>query len=337
MRKPRRFLKCPEQTQFFHVTSRIVNGDQVICSEGKVFFLKTMHRLEAFTGIQIITYCLMDNHFHLLIKVSPPLPLEDREILKRMEHLYPAKQLHLFKEELQLARKEGKHALADLMCDKVTRRMFDLSMFMKDLKQRFTQWFNHRHSRRGTLWEERFRSVLLEGSKHVLMTTGAYIDLNPVRAGICSDPKDYPFSGYGAASRQQRIALERLTLIHPDNESSEPASASLNSYRIYLYSVHPIKKSRDDFDVDLTSFDKRKALEELSQSGRLDFWQLLRCRVRYFTSGTVLGSRSFVDSFFLDKRKFFGPNRTSGARGMLGGDWLGIYSLRNLAMKNLYR
>ena len=337
MRKPRRFLKFPGQAQFFHVTSRIVNGDQVICSEGKVFFLRTMRRLEEFTGIQVITFCLMDNHFHLLIKVPPASPLKDNEIIRRMEHVYSKARLDLFKEELNLARKHGKHELANHMCSKVTRRMFDLSMFMKDLKQRFTQWFNRRHSRRGTLWEERFRSVLLEGSKHVLMTTGAYIDLNPVRARICSDPKDYPFSGYGAAAQKQHIALTRLALFN--SESNYPGStlASLNSYRNYLYSVHPDRSVHDGHADQLSSFDKQKALKALSQSGQLDFWQLLRCRVRYFSSGTVLGSRTFVDSFFHNKREYFGPNRTSGARGMLGGDWCGIYSLRNLAMKSIYR
>lgn len=336
MRKPRKFLKNPESKQFFHVTSRIVNGDQVIGSEEKVFFLKTLRKLEKFTGIKIMTYCLMDNHFHLLMKVPAPIPLKDEEIIKRMEHLYPKAQLDLFKEELKKARKHGKHEMADLMCRKITLRMFDLSMFMKDLKQRFTQWFNRRHSRRGTLWEERFRSVLLEGSKHVLMTTGAYIDLNPVRAGLCDDPKDYPFSGFGAAMRKQQTALNRLLLITLETGLSNSESVSLNPYRNYLYSVNPHMSIDGITPSDLNAFDKRKALKELSESGSLDFWQLLRCRVRYFSSGTVLGSRSFVDAFFLDKREYFGPRRTSGARRMKGGDWCGIYSLRNLAM-NLYR
>ena len=55
---------------------------------------------------------------------------------------------------------------------------------MKLLKQRFTQWFNRQRGRKGTLWEERFKSVLVEGTGEVLATMAAYIDLNPVRAGI---------------------------------------------------------------------------------------------------------------------------------------------------------
>ena len=64
----------------------------------------------------------------------------------------------------------------------------DLSAFMKLLKQRFSQWFNRTHQRTGTLWEERFRSVLIEGTGPALATVAAYIDLNPVRAGLVHDP-----------------------------------------------------------------------------------------------------------------------------------------------------
>jgi hypothetical protein len=71
---------------------------------------------------------------------------------------------------------------------------------MKTFKQRATQSYNTRHGRKGTLWEERFKSILIQGhSGNALATVAAYIDLNPVRARIVSDPKDYRFSGYGEA------------------------------------------------------------------------------------------------------------------------------------------
>jgi hypothetical protein len=51
----------------------------------------------------------------------------------------------------------------------------------------------------GTLWEGRFKSVLVEGTGQTLSTMAAYIDLNPVRAGIVKDPADYRWSGYAEA------------------------------------------------------------------------------------------------------------------------------------------
>ena len=61
---------------------------------------------------------------------------------------------------------------------------------MKTLPQRFTRWFNRTHQRSGTLWEERYKSVIVE-SGIAARTMAASIDLNPVRAGMVSDPAEY--------------------------------------------------------------------------------------------------------------------------------------------------
>ncbi len=77
--------------------------------------------------------------------------------------------------------------------------MWDLSEFMKTLKQKFTSGFNRQQGREGTLWERRFKSVLVEGSWNCILKVAAYIDLNAVRAGLVDDPKDYRWCGYGEA------------------------------------------------------------------------------------------------------------------------------------------
>jgi len=69
-------------------------------------------------------------------------------------------------------------------------RFCSLKRFMKELKERFSRWFNKRHGRRGTLWQERYRSILVEDGE-ALRTISAYLDLNPVRAGLVDDPKDH--------------------------------------------------------------------------------------------------------------------------------------------------
>ncbi len=60
-----------------------------------------------------------------------------------------------------------------------------LRMYMKGFLQRFTQWFNRKHGRSGGLWEDAFKSVLVEDGA-ASRTMAAYIDLNPVRAGMRS-------------------------------------------------------------------------------------------------------------------------------------------------------
>ena len=71
-------------------------------------------------------------------------------------------------------------------------------MFVKELKERFSRWFNKKHARRGTLWMERFRSVIVEGGE-CLRTVAAYIDLNPMRAGLVAEPEEYRWCGYTEA------------------------------------------------------------------------------------------------------------------------------------------
>ena len=80
--------------------------------------------------------------------------------------------------------------------ERFTCRMYDLSKFMKTLLQRFTRWHSSRAKRCGNLWEETFKSVVVEGGL-ASKTIAAYIDLNPVRAGMEQDPAEYRWSSYG--------------------------------------------------------------------------------------------------------------------------------------------
>ena len=65
--------------------------------------------------------------------------------------------------DVEMWRRNGCDHLVSEVAQRVRKRLFDLSFFMKELKQKFSMWFNLTHDHKGTLWEERFRSVLVEG------------------------------------------------------------------------------------------------------------------------------------------------------------------------------
>jgi len=64
----------------------------------------------------------------------------------------------------------------------------------------------------------------------------------------------------------------------------------------------------------------------------LNLQELLRCRVRYFTDGAVLGSKSYVQEVFCRHRGYFGGKRRSGPRAMLGGAWGDLATARRLRL-----
>lgn len=81
-----------------------------------------------------------------------------------------------------------------------------LPQWMQAVGRRYVRYFNDRHGRSGTLWEGRYRSTLIQTDRYFLACM-AYIDLNPVRAGMVADARDFPWSSHGhyAGLRSDRI------------------------------------------------------------------------------------------------------------------------------------
>ena len=86
-----------------------------------------------------------------------------------------------------------------------------IPQMMQDVGRRYVRYFNQRQGRTGTLWEGRYRSTLIQAERYLLACM-AYIDLNPVRAGIALEPGDYPWSSHG---HYVGLRNDRLVSPHP--------------------------------------------------------------------------------------------------------------------------
>jgi putative transposase len=234
-------------------------------------------------------------------------------------------------------RKDGNEAAARELHAGFTYRMHGLSEFMKGFMQRFTQWFNHKHDRSGGLWEDAFKSVLVEDGM-ASRTLAAYIDLNPVRAGMVADPAGYRWSSYGEAmgggprgdGKKARAGLVRALMAHKGYaaDARHWAGKVSKDYRMMLLDEGEEKLTAvrgDDgrLAVKVVRKGMKKAaveaeLAQLEGSRDVALGKMLRYRVRYFSDGVVLGSREFVDGVFLACRERFGKTRTSGARKLRG-------------------
>jgi len=182
----------------YHCVSRVVNRDKVLGPEEKEQFVRLMRMYERFCRVRVLSFAVMSNHFHLLLEVParPEGRMSDEELLEHLDGLYSKAEVKKIRWELEHYREQGNDAAAEARKEKFFARMYDLSAYMKIVKQRFTQFFNKKHARKGTLWEDLFKSVLVEDG-YTARVMAAYIDLNPVRAGIVDDPATYRWSSYG--------------------------------------------------------------------------------------------------------------------------------------------
>ncbi len=288
--------------------------------------MRLLRKYEVFCGVRVVTFCIMDNHFHLLLEI-PQRPAQlpaDEELFERVRALSGRGAARELRQSLEHLEKQGAHEAAKALRESYFRRMWDVSAFMKALKQRFSLWYNREHERVGTLWEERYKSVLVEGAGEVLATMAAYIDLNPVRAGMVSDPKDYRWCGYAEAVAGKKPARAGLGIVAEalENRPLVHLDAILARYRVLLYGRGEAQ-GLDENDAPLRKgFNPEQIEAVLATDGKLTVAELIRCRVRYFADGAALGSKSFVNAVFAQNRELFQretPRRRPPAAGSQGG------------------
>jgi putative transposase len=327
---------------FYHMISRVVDRRFAFGAEEKEKFRALMRLQEKFTDCRVVSYCLMCNHFHILLEVPPmeDAGISDEELLKRLAAIYSEAFVAGVTKELADARAVvyandgGLDEAVKAIHSRFTYRMHNLAEFMKGLLQRFTQWFNRAHSRTGRLWEDRFKSVIVEDGV-AARTISAYIDLNPIRAGMVKDPADYRWSSYGEAigggskgnGRTARAGLVRAWRAHL-GIGADPALWDTGVSREYrkLLMEGALGKSTDAIGRDgklsvkilRKGISKEQADTAREQEGEIPLGKMLRCRIRYFTAGAAIGSRLFVDEAFTQSRSRFGSKRKSGARKLKG-------------------
>lgn len=330
MRRPRLLAPPESPSAVYHCISRVVDRRFAFGPPEKDLFRQLMQGLAEFCGVRILTYCLMSNHFHILVEVPrPPDPLPStEETLESLARLSGEGSTRGLRQWIEDWRRAGDGRSEELWRARVHSRRWNLSRFVGLLKQRFSRIYNRSQGRKGTLWEERFRSVLVQGEGRALVTMAAYIDLNPVRAGAVSDPAEYRWSGYGAAVAGEPLEQEglgRLTGVLCRREAGGDEDG-LGRYRRHL-DLESVGRSAAG---DSRMADRRLLLRTLAEKGLLSTPEYLRCRVRYFSDGGALGSREFVESIFLRNRNRFGLHRRSGARRLKGLADRDLFSLRAL-------
>lgn len=179
-RKARMIVKG--ESAVYHVMSRTALDGFVLGDVEKDYLLQLIKHLSSIYFTEILGFCLMGNHFHIVARMHPGDEYSDDDIRKRFALYYQ--------------NDKTKRVLMPNQIPVLREKWEKLSEFMKEIKQGFSRYYNKRHNRRGFFWSDRFKSVLVEDGE-TLINCLAYVDLNPVRAGIVERPDDYRWNSLG--------------------------------------------------------------------------------------------------------------------------------------------
>ena len=297
MRQPR--IKVDGEG-FYHVVSRI-GGRRFLIDDAEKGILLSMIRAAAiFSGVELYTYAVMSNHFHLLVRVPKKQAVSDKELLRRMEALYGTPKFLKVLEKWEKWTAKKQEGRAEEEKARLRARMYDLSQFCKTFKETYTQDYNRRHDNTGTIWEGRFKSILLEGSWRTLMTVAGYIHLNPVRAEMVAKPEEAPNAGYGAACQGDTRAMTGLiglvkrvygvketTWAQARGACAEVMAGALGG------EVSDFKSQISDLNTRISDF-RFQISSDAGRAAAKSFKTLLRRRVAGFLHGGALGGGRFL-------------------------------------------
>ena len=289
---------------FYHVVSRIGGKRFLIDEKEKAILLGMIRGAAAFSGVELYTFAVMSNHFHLLVRVPRRKDVSDKELERRMLAWYGPGKFAAILEKWEKWTKKGQQMRVADERERLRARMYDLSQFCKTFKEAYTQDYNRRHENTGTIWEGRFKSILLEGSFRALMTVAGYVHLNPVRAAMVERPEESRWTGYGAGCQGDPAAQDGLRSLvsracGADDSSWEQARVACQS--AIEGKVSPIRGSDTPGPGDEEASREWKHEDEVverDEKGRMippkTMRGLLRRRVAGFLHGGALGGNRFL-------------------------------------------
>jgi putative transposase len=298
----------PDQETVYHVISRTVLDGYPLGNEEKDELVKILLKFSKLYFTEVLGFCAMGNHFHLLVRMLPESDFSDDEIKRRYKLFYG--DVREFPQEKS----------------SVFRfKWASLSELVREIKQTFARYYNKRHNRRGTLWGERFKSLIVEDGK-ALIDCLAYIDLNPLRANIVKRPEDYRWSSLGyhvqTGNKGNFLSLD-FGLKEFDLMNKKER---LRRYRRYVYEAAALKRSRGKSCIMIDE----KVIEKESKT---DFKNTraykFRYRTRYFSDSGIIGSKLFVSRKYKQFKDIFHSKHEKKPKPVKGLD--GVYSLKRLS------
>ncbi len=192
---------CVEETPYYHIVSRCVRR-AFLCGKDKLtgkcfehrrqWLVDRIKQVTSVFAIDVCSYAVMSNHFHIVLKVNSTEDWNDTQVLMTWSSLYSLPVLcdRYLKGEIETE--------AELRCVKeyvseYRARLTSISWYMKSINEYIARMANEEDKCTGHFWESRFKSQALLDER-ALLACMCYVDLNPIRAAVAKDLKDSDFT-----------------------------------------------------------------------------------------------------------------------------------------------
>ena len=228
---PRNLLVDVTVTRYYHCISRCVRRAQ-LCGDGfehrKQWIEERLEALSKCFAVSVCGFSVMDNHLHVLARLDPAEAetWSDEEVVRRWVTVYPPKTMQGQEIELNQAWFDFQTRDAKRVAS-LRERLSSLGWFMKALKEPLARMANKEDACKGTFWEARYKSIAIL-DEEALLATCAYIDLNPVAAGIAARPETSPHTSVRQRVRHVR-AKGKLDALRKAADGSVAGSRALGN------------------------------------------------------------------------------------------------------------
>ncbi len=282
MRKARCEVIDPTEVNVVHVCSRTVRrcflfGDDELTGKNfdhrKDWIEETLEHFAAHFGIDLLTFAVMSNHFHLILRNRPDVVAtwDDTEVARRWLMICPHRKdkdgrpLPPSEAEINTVRR------CPLKLQQCRGRLADVSWWMRLLCQRIATRSNREDQASGRFFEERYRAVRLVDEASVLACS-AYVDLNPIRAAMCQTVEA---SEHTSIRRRIDSARQRHRDVHGPGGQSRPKVEPLRPARDAILSPLSIDERSDPLGPDASTGGHRCSDKAFLPMSVIDYIELL--------------------------------------------------------------
>ena len=243
-RKARNESIDPHQVQIVHCVNRCVRRI-FLCGQDRysgnnyehrrAWFAERMKWLCQFMALDVLTYSIMSNHFHVVLRSRCDIvdALTDREIAVRWLKLCPPRKL-----PDGSPAQPNEFEINSIVNDpqrlaEIKLRLSDVSWLMKFVAEHIARKINHEENASGRVWEGRFKATQLL-DEAALLACSMYVDLNPIRAAIAESPETSQHTGVKDRIDDfgNLLVNETAELIHQAERSGTAKNAWLSPLEI---------------------------------------------------------------------------------------------------------